>query len=156
MINFSHFKIQDAIEQYGIKNVRVFIPASPVDFSFFAMTGVPMTLQSESDEKFWAEYKIEECDPHHKIKLTPSEKYEITITSYGEEAGKTNVFPSERYYVSDFNQIIRDGYARVYVETEDGLHLIYGVYEDVLNKDELKVLDWIKNIFNQQRFEAFA
>jgi len=156
MINFSHFEIQDAIEQYGIKNVRVFIPASPVDFSFFVMTGVPMTLQSDSDEKVWAEYKIEECDPHHKIKLTPSEKYEIIITSYGQETGKTNVFSTERYYVSDLNQIIRSGYARVYVETEDGLQLIYGVYEDVLNKDELKVLEWIKNFFNLQSVQSFA
>jgi hypothetical protein len=156
MINFSYFKIQDAIEQYGIKNVRVFIPATPVDFSFFALTGVPFTLQSDSDEKTWAEYKIEECDPHHKIKLIPSEKYEITITSYGKETGKTNVFPNERYYVSDLNHIIRGGHARVYVETEDGLHLIYGVYEDILNTDEVKVLEWIKNFFNYQSVQTFA
>lgn len=150
MFNFSYFKIQDAIEQYGIKNVRVFIPASPVDFSFFAMTGVPMTLQSESDKKIWAEYKIEECNPNHKIKLIPSEKYEITITRYGEEAGKTNVFSNERYYVSDLNQIIREGHARVYVETEDGLQLIYGVYEDVLSKDDSKLLDWISNFHTRE------
>ena len=156
MINFSYFKIEDAIEQYGVKNIRVFIPATPVDFSFFALTGIPFTLQSDNDEKIWAEYKIEEYDPHHKIRLIPSQKYEITITSYGEESGKTNVFPNERYYVSDLNHIVREGYARVYVETEDGLQLIYGVYEDVLSKDEVKVLEWIKNWFNYQSVQSFA
>lgn len=156
MINTSYFKIQDAIEQYGLKNLRILMPATPVDFSFFAMTGVPLTLQSSDQKEVWVEYNIKECDPHHKISLVPSEKYEISISTYGQETGKSNIFPNERKYVSDFNNLVRSGWARIYLETEDGFQLIYGVYEDVLNKDEVKALEWVKNFFNYQSVQSFA
>ena len=151
-----YFSIYQAIEKYGIKNVRFMLKATPVDFKFFAMAGIPLTLQSSNDQQVWAEYKIKEFDPHHKIRMVPSEKYEIAITVNGEETGKTNAFPNESYYVSDLNQIIHTGLVRVYAETEDGLQLVYGVYKDIYNDKEMKVFKWLSNFFNFNCFKTFA
>lgn len=151
-----YFSIQEAIEQYGIKNLRVMLSVVPVDFTFFAMTGIPLTLQSSNDNEVWAEYKIEECYPSHKINFVPSEKYDIKVTEGGQETGRCNLFPNERKYMSDFDHTVTSGGARVYVETEDGYQLICGAYTDLYDDKRHQLLNWLSNFFNFNSVQSFA
>lgn len=148
MINNDYFQLQDAVEQYGLKNLRFLMMETPNDFTFFKMTGVPISLSSSQDKRVPAIYKIQNFDPHHKTRFVPLEIYNIPVSYLGEEAGVVNMFPTVYTYTSDIDSMIRDGHVKVFVETEDGYDLVFGVYTDVFSKDDITAMEWGTNFFN--------
>lgn len=149
MINKEYFRLKDAVEQYGVKNLRFLMMEAPNDFTFFKMTGMPISLSScEEDRLMPAIYKIQDFHPHHKTRLVPLEIYNIPVSHLGQEAGMVNMFPNKYVYTNDIEVRIRDGYAKVFVETEDGYDLVFGVYANVFNNDDISAMEWAKNVFN--------
>lgn len=149
MIDKEDFRLQDAVEQYGVKNLRFLMMEAPNNFSFFMMTGMPISLSSSDEDRLVpAIYKIQDFHPHHKTRFIPLEIYNIPVSHLGQEAGVVNMFPTKYVYTSDIEARIRYGYAKVFVETEDGYDLVFGVYGDVFSKDDISAMEWAKNVFN--------
>lgn len=141
--------LENIIEYYGFKNIRIFMSAAPINHTFFAMTGIPIGLSCSSDEQVpMVEFHIADNDYRHKIKLSPSEKYCFDISQYGKVVGQANVFGNERFYFSDFMHHIKAGMASVYLETEDGYQHLIGVYEDILCETDNKAIAWAENFMN--------
>lgn len=142
-----YFDIQESIEKYGIKNLRVFMDGSPIDFGFFRYTGLPMGLTNSDNVVPMVEFNIDQCSYNH-IFFIPSDKYKITVTEYGEEAGEVNKYNNEKKYIGDFNHLVKSGIVKIYVETADGYQLVFGKYENLLSVAQSKALEWSKNTLN--------
>lgn len=55
----------------------------------------------------------------------------------------------EKFYISDFCQLIRNGQVGIYIETEDGIECIYQEIKDIWDEDELHLDSWLSNFFNR-------
>ena len=147
----NEFNIQDTIELYGMKNIRIFMEGDRIDHTFATMTGLPMGFTSSNNTEPMVEFHITECN-NHKIHFTPSNKYTIQYTQYGEVVAEANAFANTKNYLSDFEYMVKTGSAKVYLETDDGYHLIFGVFTDVISKTDIKTLEWSKNVLNVLQF----
>lgn len=105
MINFS---IKEAVEIYGIKNIRVFGNGTGVSKSFpYMNTDLDMVEYALSESR----YRL-------------SENYKLTLEAVIKDGQETNTIPPVHHYISDFNSLVNAGCYRVYILNADDYALI--------------------------------
>jgi len=107
--------VKSLVEEYGVPNIRVFMPMRPLEFAGF-IPGIAFKSNNSPEH-------IVECmvvERQYKI----SENYKIELQA-------TNpIFGYERFYISDFEQILRQENSgfKVYILNIDG-------YQQIPNAD---------------------
>lgn len=153
-MNNIDFNIELFIEQYGIKNLRVCWPTKAVSYGF-ATLGIGIVSSNTPDTKIM--HKIDEKswnnNPGYKICFIPDDVYKVTIIDGdNQEIGEMVPFPKKQHYVSDFNQMMLSGSGSLYLATEDGYDILFGVYPEVTSKEELDAITWGSNVLNSMHF----
>jgi hypothetical protein len=98
--------LQQLVEEYGVKNLRFFIPLSKLQYAGF-LPGIAFRCSGRPEES--VECVI--CESRYKA----AEGYKITLKALSPEYGK------ETYYQSDLCSIIRDNPEyKMFVLTPDG------------------------------------
>ena len=131
--NVSDFNIADAVESYGINNIRVFGPATPFDVTFPFMG---FGFKSSDAEPVRAEFMIE------KTKYYPLKG----SNKIGLCAIEQKTFGTDYFYQSDFNYKVNSGIYSVYVLTPDGYMPVCVSVEDVISEQESKLTKWFSNL----------
>lgn len=105
--------ISSLIQEYGVKNLRFFIPMRPLEF-VGVIPGI--AFKSNSTDEEIVECEIDES--RYKI----SENYKITLKAIEDPTTTTKLFGREHYYVMDLNSLLRrdPDMFRVYALTIDG------------------------------------
>jgi len=104
--------IKSVVGEYGVKNVRVFMPLSRLQFGGL-IPGI--AFRCSNDQKFDTECEI--VEDRYKV----GEGYKITLKAIDENFGR------EHFYQSDFNSICESNHLsfRVYVLTIDGYQRVW-------------------------------
>lgn len=97
--------IVDVVQEYGVKNVVVILPMSPLQYVGF-IPGI--ALKSSNDELQLVTAFIEE--DRYKVE----DDYKITLAANDARYGR------EHFYICDLNNLIRNSGYRVCVLNEDG------------------------------------
>ena len=95
-------RLLEQIQKVGIENCIFLVPMRPVNVYF----GI-LALTSSSDPEIIVPAKI--CEKRYKL----SDKYKITLKSIYERFG------TEHFYISDLEQMIKDGTIKFYVSTDE-------------------------------------
>lgn len=159
-MNNIDFDIKSFIEQYGIKNLRICWPSKHLSFNSVTMSLMQMgiALVSDSDPESMVMHRIDEVswkyNPGYKLTMIPDDVYKVTIVDGDvKPIGECNNFAKERpLYVSDFNQMMEAGRGSLYLATEDGYDLLFGVYPEVTSEEETKAENWADNVLNSLPF----
>ena len=85
-----------------------------------------------------------------------SEKYKVQLKSLEELSKPKTITPGsfldgafcETFYISDFRHLVEDGIVNVYVQTEDGFHLVKGTLTDLLSPEDTKAIEYVTSNFN--------
>lgn len=126
--NVSDFSIADAVESYGINNIRIFGPAWPFDVTLPFME---IGFKSSDAEPVRAEFMIHRVDGTYKVHL---------------RAIREEMFGTKRFYQSDFNYNVNTGVYSVYVLTPDGYIPVCVNVKDVISEQESKLINWFSNL----------
>ena len=156
-----NFSLKEAIEEYGIEKLRILYPNSKIQYSMpnviLAMSA-GLILVNDDDEQDMIIHCIDkdswESNPNYKIKLNPEKRYDQFVRNpiNGEAVDVPMYLSTRKMYVSDFNSGIERGKGSVYIVTEDGYQLIYGVITEVISKEDEAVLEWGQNVLNSLPF----
>ena len=103
-----HFNIKEAVETYGIKNIRVFCNGTEVSKSFPHM----------STDLDMVEYALSES------RYLMSENYKLTLEAVIKDSQLADTIPPIHHYISDFNSMVNAVCYRVYVVNADDYTLI--------------------------------
>jgi hypothetical protein len=160
-MNKIDFNIELFIEQYGIKNLRICWPNKPVDFNNAAIPFMQMglVLTSSHGPETMAMHAIDEkswkSNPGYKLTMVPDDVYKVTIVDGDDKPVATcNAFANVRAtYVSDFNRMMETGHGSLYLVTEDGYDLLFGVYPEVTTEEEIQAENWASNVFNMMQVQ---
>lgn len=139
-VNVANFDIKQAVQEYGVKNIRIFGPGTA--FSC-VVPFMGIGLKDNSSEKTRTEFVI--IEELYKIE----DNYKVQLLAVDE-----NTFGKERFYQSDFNMLVNDGQFDVYVLTPDGYMPICVNIENIFSKDESKLINSFSNlgVFQQTSF----
>ena len=97
--------IVDVVREYGVKNVAVVLPMSPLEYAGF----IPgFAIKCSDSEQHLVTAFI--CESRYEVK----DNYKITLVANDARFGK------EHFYISDLNTIIRENGYRVCILTNDG------------------------------------
>lgn len=160
-MNNIRFDIVAFIEEYGIKNLRICWPNQPMNMNGAAIPFMQMglVLMSSRDPEVMAMHVIDEKswreNPGYKLTMIPDDVYKVTIIDgYDKPVAECNAFANVRgTYVSDFNRMMEDGYGRLYLATEDGYQLLFGVYPEVTTEEEIQAESWASNVLNMTQVQ---
>lgn len=98
--------IKSLVEKYGVKNLRVFLPMSPLEFAGF-IPGI--AFKSSSTPKQIVECEIIES----RYKVSNNHKVEFKAVD--------PIFGKESWYIMDFDKVLEDhSDVRVYQLNSDG------------------------------------
>lgn len=137
--NVSDFNIADAVESYGINNIRIFGPATPFDLKIPFMG---IGFKSSDAEPILAEFMVQQIDGTYKVHL---------------RAIREEIFGTERSYQSDFNYKVNSGVYGVYVLTPDGyMPVCVNVKDVVVSKQESKLIKWFSNLCVLDQFRLIG
>ena len=127
------FNIKEAVETYGIKNIRVFGNGTEVSQSFpYLSTDLDMV-----------EYALTET----RYRL--SENYKLTLEAVIKDSQpESMVISKNNHYVMDFNSLVNAGCYRVYVVNADDYTLISSP-ATVEIAEEHKFFDKLKAMFSK-------
>lgn len=103
--------IKQVIEEYGVANVRVFMPMSRLQYAGI-IPGIAFTDSSDTTE---TECSVDES------RYRVEDNYKVTFRALDK------MFGYEHFYITDFNSLVErapDTY-RIYVLTPDGYQRIY-------------------------------
>lgn len=127
-----HFNIKEAVETYGIKNIRVFGNGTEVSKSFPHMaTDLDMVEYTLSESRYLM-----------------SENYKLTLEAVIKDSQLIDTIPPIHHYIADFNSLVNVGCYRVYVVNADDYMLISqpATIEVV---EEQKFFDKLKAMFSK-------
>ncbi len=110
------FDISKIVKEYGVKNIRVFGNASLFAFKSTGIDFEPILQENEVRTEFIIKEGIYKITDKYKIELSPLDK---------------EMFDIKFFYLSDFNNLVKEGNYSVYVLTGDGYHPIHVVMRDV-------------------------
>lgn len=127
-----HFNIKEAVETYGIKNIRVFGNGTEVSKSFPYM----------STDLDTVEYALSES------RYLMSENYKLTLEAVIKDSQLVDTIPPIHHYVGDFNSLVNAGCYRVYVVNADDYTLI-SPPATIEVAEEQKFFDKLKAIFTK-------
>lgn len=158
-MNNIDFNIELFIEQYGIKNLRICWPNQPMNMNSttFPFMRMGLVLVSSHEPEVMAMHTIDEkswkSNPGYKITMVPDDVYKVTIVDGDDKpVAQCNAFSNVRAtYVSDFNRMMESGHGRLYLVTEDGYDLLFGVYPEVTTEEEIQAENWASNVLNMMQ-----
>ena len=125
------FNIKEAVETYGIKNIRVFGNGTEVSQSFpYLSTDLDMV-----------EYVLTESI--YKL----SENYKLTLEAVIKASQPENmVISNNNHYVMDFNSLVNEGCYRVYVLNVD-VYMLISPPATIEVAEEQKFFDKLKAMY---------
>ncbi len=127
-----HFNIKEAVETYGIKNIRVFGNGTEISQSF-------PYWQIDLDT---VEYFLTES------RYMMSENYKITLEAFACDRQPHSSIPPVSHYIGDFNSLVNAGCYRVYVVNADDYTLISSP-ATIEIAEEQKFFDKLKAMFSK-------
>lgn len=103
-----HFNIKEAVETYGIKNIRVFGNGTEVSkpFPYFSI------------DLDMVEYSLSES------RYLMSENYKLTLEAVIKDSQLVDTILPIHHYIGDFNSLVNAGCYRVFVVNADDYTLI--------------------------------
>ena len=128
----NRFNIKEAVETYGIKNIRVFCNGTEVSKSF------PYT----STDLDMVEYALSES------RYLMTENYKLTLEAVIKDCQEPDSIPSIHHYIGDFNSLVNAGCYRVFVVNADDYTLI-SPPATIEVAEEQKFFDKLKAIFTK-------
>ena len=128
----NRFNIKEAVETYGIKNIRVFGNGTEVSKSFPYM----------SADLDMVEYVLSES------RYMLSENYKLTLEAVIKDSQEANTIPPVHHYISDFNSLVNAGCYRVFVVNADDYTLI-SQPATIEVAEEQKFFDKLKAMFTK-------
>lgn len=127
-----HFNIKEAVETYGIKNIRVFGNGTEVSKSFpYMSTDLDMVEYSLSESRYLM-----------------SENYKLRLEALVKDCQEPDSIPPIHHYISDFNSMVNAGCYRVYVLNVDDYTLI-SQPATIEVAEEQKFFDRLKAMFSK-------
>ena len=127
-----HFNFKEAVEIYGIKNIRVFGNGTEVSKSF-------PQLDTDLD---MVEYALSES------RYLMSENYKLTLEAVIKDSQLVDTIPPIHHYITDFNSLVNAGCYRVFVVNADDYTLI-SPPATVEVAEEQKFFDRLKAMFSK-------
>ena len=128
-----HFNIKEAVETYGIKNIRVFGNGTEVSKSFPYM----------STDLDMVEYALSES------RYLMTENYKLTLEAVIKDSQLVDTIPPMHHYISDFNSLVNAGCYRVYVLNGDGDYYLISQPATIEVAEEQKFFDRLKAMFTK-------
>lgn len=126
----NRFNIKEAVETYGIKNIRVFGNGTEVSKSFpYLSTDLDMVEYALSESRY-----------------VMSENYKLTLESAITDCQEIDTIPPVHHYITDFNSLVNAGCYRVFVVNADDYTLI-SQPTTIEVAEEQKFFDKLKAIF---------
>lgn len=125
----------------------------------FPFMRMGLTLVSSHDPEVMTMHTIDEkswkSNPGYKITMVPDDVYKVTIVDGDDKpVAQCNAFAKLRAtYVSDFNRMMESGHGRLYLATEDGYDLLFGVYPEVSSEEEIQAEQWGSNVLNDMQVQ---
>ncbi len=127
-----HFNIKQAVETYGIKNIRVFGNGTEVSKSFpYLSTDLDMVEYALSESRYLM-----------------TENYKLTLEAVIKDYQLVDTIPPMHHYISDFNSMVNAGCYRVYVINADDYTLI-SPPATIEVAEEQKFFDKLKAMFTK-------
>jgi hypothetical protein len=127
-----HFNIKEAVETYGIKNIRVFGNGTEVSRSFPHM----------STDLDMVEYALSES------RYLMSENYKLTLEAVIKDSQLVDTIPPTHHYITDFNSLVNAGCYRVFIVNADDYTLI-SPPATIEVAEEQKFFDKLKALFSK-------
>ncbi len=133
-----HFSLKESAEQYGVKNLLFKFEVDCFDksvLSFTSFMGFGLIAAGENTESHY--FVIDES--RYKV----AENYKVGFTNLEQNP----LVPNKTFYISDFQNMVNDGYASVFVITPDGISPLFVTLTDIASFEDLKAIAFVEDNF---------
>ena len=131
------FVFNQAVEQYGAKNLVFKFDADCLDSSFHHsdIFGFGLVVSGQNTKSCY--FVITE--ERYELK----DNYKVGMTSLEQDP----YVPNQNFYISDFERLVNDGHASVYVITPDGIEPVHVTLTDIASVQELRAAKYVEDNF---------